>query len=623
MRKTHLASRIIGIALVALLILPTTMAVYAAPPLPGAIFTTTVDGTIVNENVRYEAKEDVYLDGGPGPNAPSTAAGLPEGDYYFQVTDPSGKDLLSTDHISCRKIHVNEHGVIDFVYEGTNYVYINGKNGGWEPISCEHNQGVDADHAELGAITVQLFPYDDTPNRGGVYKVWVTRVEDYAGDPDFVPVDKQDPVNGENYQPGNYHGFIPSKSKTDNYKVKRKGPPFVQPRLTVRKFHDKNINGVQDEGEDDITGWAVYITDPLGVTNTYYTPVDIETVNEGTYTVVEDTPTGTQQTVSILDGAIVSLYPTANPKVFVEVAGTSGETHEVVYGNVGLGQITAWKIYDRNGNGEADEGEPGVPGWQIELEGTDVTGAPVGPIVQTTGPDGSTTFANLLPGTYTVTELLPDGNWEPTGPTSFSVTIESSLTDSTTLSGTSATVTFTNICKGIADFDTKGYWHNKNGLTELMGDDITYVNGLLPYSAPSTYFGDGDEPFDGYFADSTPVEAAFNHDDGSLIWGAGTWQAEVSHFLVDPNAGGDPREQLAQQLLAFIFNTRHRLDDPGATIQIDGTWVSAGSLIDDAIAAWASGTAAEQTEMTELLDSLNNNDAVAFIRYYPCPVVYP
>lgn len=35
----------------------------AAPPLPGAIFTTSVDGTIVNENVRYEAKEDVYLDG--------------------------------------------------------------------------------------------------------------------------------------------------------------------------------------------------------------------------------------------------------------------------------------------------------------------------------------------------------------------------------------------------------------------------------------------------------------------------------------------------------------------------------------------------------------------------------
>jgi len=41
----------------ALAMLPATAV--ADPPLPGAIFTTTVDGAIVNENVRYEAKEDV------------------------------------------------------------------------------------------------------------------------------------------------------------------------------------------------------------------------------------------------------------------------------------------------------------------------------------------------------------------------------------------------------------------------------------------------------------------------------------------------------------------------------------------------------------------------------------
>jgi multidrug efflux pump subunit AcrA (membrane-fusion protein) len=103
----------------------------------------------------------------------------------------------------------------------------------------------------------------------------------------------------------------------------------------------------------------------------------------------------------------------------------------------------------------------------------------------------------------------------------------------------------------------------------------------------------------------------------------GTWQAEVSHFLVDANAGGDPREQLAQQLLAFIFNARHRLDDPGAVIQLpDGSWVSAQSLIDQAIAAWESGTAAEQEAIKSLLDGLNNSDAVPFIHFYPCEVVY-
>ena len=56
----------------------------AAPPLPGAIFTTDAEGTIVNGNTKYGAKcgeFGVWLDGGPGPNAPQTAAGLPDGDY--------------------------------------------------------------------------------------------------------------------------------------------------------------------------------------------------------------------------------------------------------------------------------------------------------------------------------------------------------------------------------------------------------------------------------------------------------------------------------------------------------------------------------------------------------------
>ncbi len=56
---------------------------------------------------------------------------------------------------------------------------------------------------------------------------------------------------------------------------------------------------------------------------------------------------------------------------------------------------------------------------------------------------------------------------------------------------------------------------------------------------------------------------------------------------MDSNAGGGggDREQLAQQLLAFIFNVRHRLGSPNVLIQVDGQWVSAQSIIDGAIAA--------------------------------------
>ena len=185
------------VALAAVLVC--TLPALAAPPLSGAIFTTVADGSIVNANVQYQSKCEVYLDGGPPPNAPIGAAGLPAGDYYFQVTDPSGKKLLSTDAVSNRRITVNASGVIS-AYVGT----------GGPP----HPTGVDVDH---NAVTVQLAnntcPTDflDTPNNGGVYKAWVTPVGDFKGDPSLV-----DNAGGN----GCFHGFLPAASKTDNFKVK-------------------------------------------------------------------------------------------------------------------------------------------------------------------------------------------------------------------------------------------------------------------------------------------------------------------------------------------------------------------------------------------------------------------
>jgi hypothetical protein len=180
---------------------------YAQAP-SGAIFTTVVDGTEVNLN-QYAAKEDVYLDGGPGPGAPQTAAGLDDGIYVFQVTDPSGKILLSTDNAVCRQFEVSNGIIVSVAPSG----------------GCAHATGIDVDH---GALTVQLMPYLDTPNKGGVYKVWVTLQEDYLEG--CARQDISDGLDVVDCGPltrrsgGVAHGFIPSESKTDNYKVKS-GPP--------------------------------------------------------------------------------------------------------------------------------------------------------------------------------------------------------------------------------------------------------------------------------------------------------------------------------------------------------------------------------------------------------------
>src|SRR6266481_5286794 len=75
-------------------------AVIAMMPRPasaGAIFTTNVDASKVNQNL-YDTKADVYLSGGPHTCG---GVGLTPGTYYFQVTDPSGAVLLSSDPLQC------------------------------------------------------------------------------------------------------------------------------------------------------------------------------------------------------------------------------------------------------------------------------------------------------------------------------------------------------------------------------------------------------------------------------------------------------------------------------------------------------------------------------------------
>lgn len=217
----------------------------------GAIFTTLVDGSEVNFN-HYASKYDVYLDGGPGPGAPASAAGLDPGTYVFQVTDPSGKTLLSTDPAGCRQFTVDASGLITGVVA-------------FGAPDCSHETGVDIDH---WATTVQLMPYNDTPNNGGVYKVWAATVEDFLagcaelGENDGLNVVDCEPATGRRLG-GNFHGFLPRHSKTDNFKVG--DTPIIE---IDTRFLDEASGTFID-------GLAVQWTDPVGAGNrkwSYFAP---------------------------------------------------------------------------------------------------------------------------------------------------------------------------------------------------------------------------------------------------------------------------------------------------------------------------------------------------------------
>src|SRR6184192_411216 len=168
----------------------------AAPPLPGAIFTTDSTCTEVNQNI-FDNKEDVYVDGGP---AHPGAAGLPDGSYCVQVTDPSGQTVLGK----------SDPGAVTVV--------------GGEFVQCYQLTSI----LKTGSSGFTVPGYDDTPNPGGEYKVWVST-----------------DCNFDN-----------NSSKTDNFQVKAECERGI---LSVTAFYDLNVNGARDAGETDLVGWKLRI----------------------------------------------------------------------------------------------------------------------------------------------------------------------------------------------------------------------------------------------------------------------------------------------------------------------------------------------------------------------------
>jgi len=114
-----------------------------------------------------------------------THRGLPDGTYYFQVTDPSGANLLSTDNAVCRQLRV-----------------VNGVVAGSTGPSCKHADGTF--NPANGATPVQLAPFSSTPNEGLEYKAWL------IAQTSSTSISDSDP---------RVLDFERSDSKTDNFKV--------------------------------------------------------------------------------------------------------------------------------------------------------------------------------------------------------------------------------------------------------------------------------------------------------------------------------------------------------------------------------------------------------------------
>ncbi len=141
----------------------------------------------------YEDKDEVYIDGGP--EHPGSA-GLPDGSYCVQVTDPSGQTVLG----------LSAPDAVTVV--------------GGEFVECYQLTAI----LKTGSSGFTVPGYDNTPNPGGEYKVWVSTDCSFAN----------------------------NSSKTDNFQVQQECEKGV---VNVTSFYDTNANGVRDHGDQELLGW--------------------------------------------------------------------------------------------------------------------------------------------------------------------------------------------------------------------------------------------------------------------------------------------------------------------------------------------------------------------------------
>jgi len=393
----------------------------------GAIYTTIFDGQSVNENT-YSSKDAVYLSGGP---QNTNANGLPDGTYYFQVTDPSGATLLSTDSAVCRQL-----------------VVFSGRVAAAEGPSCQHPTGIP--NSSNSSTPVKLAPFNGTPNSGSQYKVWLIRQS--AGT--TVAAD------------GMHINFSLNNAKTDNFKVLFVPCPNCSPTslLAGRKFYDTNANSLFDQGEVPVQGVQILIL--AGPTTT------VVTTNEsGIWSTT--VPTGVEYTVLEFlpftgpDGEPGSYWqqtaPVADSEGFQGYVGTvNGDQTGLNFGNICFdldaqgnpvasatpcpvsdlpppnptptptptpcpdcpttAVMTGKKFYDANRNALFDVGEVPVGGVQIAVVVTTDAGTTL--TFATTDESGNWSLPLPVGAQYIISEYLPDtdpvdepgGFWEQTAP---------------------------------------------------------------------------------------------------------------------------------------------------------------------------------------------------------------
>jgi len=385
----------------------------------GSVFTGEWTGSAwdVNANTISDPNA-VYLSGGPHNQ---NANGLPlRTVYYYQVTDPSGKTLLSLDDISCRMAQVlpntNNQGVIFGLPPGA--------------PPCSHPDGLSKSLPvdPNGGDPIQLMPFAPTPNNGGVYKLWIVPVDIYNSQQPPCALQngtRQGGVEDSGNSCLGSFGFVPGNTKTDNFKIKCDTTSLQASTLA--------------------SGGTLYAAGDTGTVNggtaTYY----VNTVDAGG-AVLSYTITATGSGYSL--GSATTTAVTGSGTGFtINITAVGGD---FCGGTVPQSLISGLKYSDANQNGVLDPSEVGLGNWEIDV----ITN--LGTTLIPTDADGNWAMP-LSPGTtFTACEVLTSqAGWFQSGPLSSATIGQTILVVNT---GTSLNATYGANCWNgtVPNVDTSG-----------------------------------------------------------------------------------------------------------------------------------------------------------------------
>jgi SdrD B-like domain len=170
-------------------------------------------------------------------------------------------------------------------------------------------------------------------------------------------------------------------------------------------FYDLNGNGIQDLADTiGVTGAQVTLTE-AGLDGIFGNGDDVtigtKTVDSTGNYLFSNLPAGKYKAdivTSSLSGATLTTPTSVTHTLTTEENYTAGD-----FGINGVTTISGFNYVDTNNNGIKDSGEASIQGTLVILSGGSLTT----PLTTNTLADGSYTFANLVPGTYTVTMSQP------------------------------------------------------------------------------------------------------------------------------------------------------------------------------------------------------------------------